>query len=73
MNSLTTIFNLLFLCINALKNVRITIYGNSICDEVLTITKNYESQICAGDIAGYKDTCQGKFKQGNNKINTLTF
>ena len=43
-----------------LRNVKITIYPSSSCDSVsLETVKNWNSQICAGELAGGKDTCFG--------------
>jgi secreted trypsin-like serine protease len=45
---------------NVLKNVKLTIYPSSFCENVLsTITKNWNSQICSGEMAGGKDSCKG--------------
>jgi len=40
--------------------VKITIYPENSCDSVLPdIVKNWNSEICAGELAGGKDTCYG--------------
>jgi complement component 2/CUB/sushi domain-containing protein len=40
--------------------VKITIYPGSSCDSVLPeLEKNWNSEICAGELAGGKDTCFG--------------
>jgi secreted trypsin-like serine protease len=45
---------------NLLRNAKITIYDSSKCNSVLpAISKNWYSQICAGELSGGKDTCQG--------------
>ena len=44
---------------NSLNNVKLTIYPFSVCDSVTGADGNYLSQICAGELAGGKDTCQG--------------
>jgi secreted trypsin-like serine protease len=45
---------------NVLKNVKLTLYDPSKCADVLTeASKNWNTQLCAGELAGYKDTCQG--------------
>jgi secreted trypsin-like serine protease len=45
---------------DSLMNLKIEIYNNSICDQVIREDrKDWKSQICAGDIKGNKDTCQG--------------
>ena len=43
---------------NTLQNVKLTVYDSSVCGGYLN--KNWLSQICAGEIEGGKDTCQGK-------------
>lgn len=43
-----------------LRNVRLTIYDHRRCDDVLPqAVKNWHSQLCAGELAGGRDTCQG--------------
>lgn len=43
-----------------LNDVQLTIYSSSRCTNVdAGSTKNFDSQICAGDLTGNKDTCQG--------------
>ena len=43
-----------------LKNARVTVYSQASCKDVLPRSaKNWEAQICAGDVKGYVDTCQG--------------
>ena len=43
-----------------LQNVNLTIYNPTYCQYVSSSkTKNWNSQICAGEYAGGKDTCQG--------------
>ncbi len=45
---------------NILKNVKLTLYPASKCNAVSPlIMKNWQAQICAGDVAGGKDSCQG--------------
>lgn len=45
---------------NVLKNVKITVYQSSFCGNVLPfLTKSWNSQICSGELAGGKDSCQG--------------
>jgi len=41
-----------------LQNVKLNIYTDSTCD-FINIPKNYTYQLCAGDLNGGKDTCQG--------------
>jgi trypsin len=48
---------------NLLNNVVLTIYSNSYCNSVSSTIKNTSSQICAGDLSGQKDTCQGVFEK----------
>ena len=44
-----------------LYNVNLTIYNETMCSYVsIGVVKNWQSQICAGEITGGKDTCQGK-------------
>ena len=43
-----------------LNEVTLNIYSNSVCDNVATgQSKDYDKEICAGDLSGVKDTCQG--------------
>lgn len=43
-----------------LKNAKITVYDSGSCENVLpSFTKNWNSQICAGELEGGVDTCQG--------------
>ncbi|CAF0704354.1 unnamed protein product [Brachionus calyciflorus] len=45
---------------STLRNARVTVYHSTTCNRVLKYDqKNWESLICAGDISGSKDTCQG--------------
>jgi secreted trypsin-like serine protease len=45
---------------NILNEVDLKIYESSYCSRVLKgLDKNWDSQICAGDMEGFKDTCQG--------------
>ena len=45
---------------NTLQNVKLTIYNSSMCKLVgLGSRKNWNTQICAGEYMGGKDTCQG--------------
>ncbi len=45
---------------NLLKNVKITVYNSSMCSQVYPeVNKNWNTQICAGEYSGGKDTCQG--------------
>jgi trypsin len=44
---------------DVLRNVDLTIYNSSICNDTGTTIKYWKSQICAGDLDGKKDTCQG--------------
>lgn len=41
-----------------LRNVRLTVYDGSSCSQVNDVS-SWNGQICAGEIAGGKDTCQG--------------
>ncbi len=44
----------------SLRNVQIKIYESSKCDLVSPdLEKNWSSQVCAGDLDGQKDACQG--------------
>ena len=43
-----------------MKNVKLTVYNSSSCNNVYpSTTKNWNTQVCAGEYAGGKDTCQG--------------
>ena len=43
-----------------LRNVKLTNYNGSMCDDVLPlVSKNWTTEICAGEYNGGKDTCQG--------------
>ena len=44
---------------NKLNEVTLNIYSNSVCDNVTKSKKDYDKEICAGDLSGVKDTCQG--------------
>jgi secreted trypsin-like serine protease len=45
---------------NDLKNVKITLYPSTQCSQVYpSVMKNWNLQICAGEIVGGKDSCQG--------------
>ena len=45
---------------NELNDVTIHIYTNQDCHQVSTSTpKEWNSQICAGDLSGNRDSCQG--------------
>jgi secreted trypsin-like serine protease len=45
---------------NDLRNVKLTLYPSSQCNLVYpSITKNWNTQICAGEMSGGKDSCQG--------------
>ncbi len=45
---------------NLLRNVKLKVYDPDFCEHVLPIyKKNWSNQICAGELAGGKDTCQG--------------
>ncbi len=46
---------------NALNNVKLKIYDESYCEmkSLIGYEKNFDSQICAGELDGSKDTCQG--------------
>ena len=45
-----------------LRNVKLTIYKSSDCNAVAkNVEKNWNSQICAGDLKGKKSICNGKF------------
>jgi hypothetical protein len=47
-----------------LYNVRLNVYNSSMCRKVaFEVDKNWQSQICAGEYEGGKDTCQGLFTQ----------
>jgi len=43
-----------------LNDVQLTVYSSNKCSNVDTsLAKNWNSQVCAGDLSGQKDTCQG--------------
>ena len=42
-----------------LNEVKLNIYSNSVCNNVTDSKKDYDKEICAGDLSGAKDTCQG--------------
>ena len=44
-----------------MNNVKLTVYSNTTyCSKVSPFAaKNWNKQLCAGEIAGGKDTCQG--------------
>jgi secreted trypsin-like serine protease len=43
-----------------LRNARIKLLNNSLCNNVLPLKeKNWKSQLCAGELDGSRDTCQG--------------
>lgn len=45
---------------NSLRNVRFTLYDHKQCEAVLPqASKNWHTQLCAGEMAGGRDTCQG--------------
>lgn len=46
---------------NILYNVKLKIYDKSYCEteSLISYVKNFDSQICAGELDGSKDTCQG--------------
>jgi len=45
---------------NELKNAKINIFNSTMCSSVLTeFDKDWDSQICAGELDGSEDTCQG--------------
>lgn len=44
---------------DVLREVAITVYDGSYCKFTTDSIKNWDSQICAGDLSGKKDTCQG--------------
>lgn len=47
--------------LNILNNVKLTIYNPDLCANVgPQVLKNWNSQICAGNIFGGQDTCNGK-------------
>lgn len=51
---------------NKLYNVKLTLYDGSKCDQVIPeVPKDWSIQICAGELSGGKDTCQGKFNEYN--------
>ena len=44
-----------------LNNVKLKIYNSSMCSQTgVSVTKNWASQICAGDLSGNKSICYGK-------------
>lgn len=43
-----------------LRNVRLTLYDGRRCESVLPqANKNWAIQLCAGELSGGRDTCQG--------------
>lgn len=42
-----------------LQNVKLNIYDDSICTGLADVPKNFTLQLCAGDLNGGKDTCEG--------------
>jgi hypothetical protein len=42
-----------------LYNVQLKIYDKIFCSYVNQQETNFSSQVCAGDMLGEKDTCQG--------------
>lgn len=43
-----------------LYNVKLNLYDGSKCGEVIPdVRKDWSLQLCAGELAGGKDTCQG--------------
>ena len=45
---------------NQLKNVKLTIYKGPTCNDVVkNYPKNWTAQLCAGDLNGGNDSCQG--------------
>lgn len=45
---------------NSLLNVKLNIYGNNVCSSY--DSTDWNKQICAGDLSGQKDTCQGNLE-----------
>lgn len=46
-----------------LQNAKINVYDGSYCQNVYpSLTKNWNTQMCAGNYSGYVDTCQGNVK-----------
>ena len=46
-----------------LKNVKLTIYNSSNCESTgEEAIKNWDAQICAGDLSGNKSICYGELK-----------
>jgi len=59
---------------NTLQNVNLDIYNESYCNDVLPLVpKNWDSQICAGDLKGQRDTCQGRLKSIRPYLQTNIF
>ena len=45
---------------DVLRKVNITVYNSSACNDTNNeLIKDWNSQLCAGDLNGKKDTCQG--------------
>lgn len=53
---------------NQLRNVKLNVYNQDNCKSVAPYaSKNWDLQLCVGDLAGGRDTCQG-----NQRVNTLS-